>query len=116
MLFRSLTWVILRLIGGVVTVPIAEELAFRGFGLRRLISSDFESVPWKSFTWTSLLISSLLFGAMHGERWLAGTAAGILYALAMRWRGRLGDAILAHAVTNGLLAVWVLAFGRWELW
>lgn len=112
----SLTWIILRLIGGVVTVPIAEELAFRGFGLRRLISSDFESVPWKSFTWTSLLISSVLFGAMHGERWLAGTAAGVLYALAMRWRGRLGDAILAHAVTNGLLAVWVLAFGRWELW
>ena len=112
----ALTWIILRLIGGVVTVPIAEELAFRGFGLRRLISADFESVPWQAFTWTSLLISSVLFGVMHGERWLAGTAAGILYALAMRWRGRLGDAILAHAVTNGLLAVWVLAFGRWELW
>ena len=53
---------------------------------------------------------------MHGERWLAGIVAGMLYALAMRWRGRLGDAVVAHAVTNGLLAVWVLVFGRWELW
>ena len=112
----SLTWIVLRLIGGVVIVPVAEELAFRGFGLRRLISADFEAVPWQAFTWASLLISSLLFGVMHGERWLAGTAAGILYALTLRWRGRLGDAVVAHAVTNGLLAVWVLRFQHWELW
>ena len=112
----SFTWIVLRVIGGVVTVPIAEELAFRGFGVRRLIAADFESVPWRAFSWGSLLISSLLFGVMHGERWLAGIVAGMLYALAMRWRGRLGDAVVAHAVTNGLLAVWVLAFGRWELW
>ena len=112
----SFAWIILRVTGGVVTVPIAEELAFRAFGLRRLISADFDTVPWRAFTWPALLISSVLFGAMHGERWLAGTAAGILYALAMRWRGRLGDAIMAHAVTNGLLAVWVLWFQHWELW
>ncbi len=112
----SFTWLMLRLIGGVVTVPIAEELAFRGFGLRRLIDTDFEGVSWQAFTWPALLISSVLFGVMHGERWLAGTAAGILYALAMRRHGRLGEAILAHAVTNGLIAVWVLRFQRWELW
>ncbi len=110
------TWIVLRTIGGSVTVPIAEELAFRGFGLRRLMSADFEAVSWQAFSWTSLLISSLLFGVMHGDRWVAGTIAGVLYALAVRWRGRLGDAIVAHGVTNGLLAVWALGFGRWDLW
>ncbi len=111
-----LGWIMLRIAGGVFTVPLAEELAFRGFGLRRLVSVDFDLVPWRVFTWTSLLISSLLFGLLHGDRWLAGTVAGVFYALAMRHRGRLGDAILAHAVTNALLAFWVLWFGRWELW
>ena len=109
-------WILLRLAGGVLVVPIAEELAFRGFGFRRLVDADFELVSWQAFSLSALLISSLLFGLMHGDRWIAGTAAGIVYALAMRWQGRLGDAILAHAVTNGLLAFWVLWFGRWELW
>jgi membrane protease YdiL (CAAX protease family) len=36
---------------------------------------------------------------------VAGAAVGILYGLAARRRGRLGDAVLAHAVTNALLAV-----------
>ncbi len=111
-----LSWIVLRIVGGVVTVPIAEELAFRGFGWRRLIASDFEDVSWRAFSWTALLVSSLLFGLMHGERWLAGTVAGLAYGLAMRWQGRLGDAIMAHAVTNALLALWVLWLGHWELW
>ncbi len=112
----SLAWIAFRLLGGVVTVPIAEELAFRAFGLRRLISPDFDSVPWRRFTWPALLISSILFGLMHGDRWLAGAVAGALYAAAVQWRGRLGDAVVAHATTNALLAVWVIAFGRWDLW
>jgi exosortase E/protease (VPEID-CTERM system) len=112
----SLTWIVLRTIGGVLTVPMAEELAFRGFLLRRLIHEDFEAVSWRALTSASLLVSSVLFGLMHGERWLAGTAAGVLYALAMRWRGRLGDAVVAHAVTNAMLALWVLGRGRWDLW
>lgn len=109
-------WIALRVLGGVVTVPIAEELAFRAFGLRRLISPDFDSVPWRRFTWPALLISSLLFGLLHGDRWLAGAVAGALYAALVQWRGRLGDAVVAHATTNALLAVWVIAFGRWDLW
>jgi len=111
-----LAWIAVRIVGGVFTVPLAEELAFRGFGLRRLVDADFDRVPWRVFTWTSLLVSSLLFGLLHGERWLAGTVAGVAYALALRREGRLGDAVVAHGVTNALLAVWVLGFGRWELW
>jgi membrane protease YdiL (CAAX protease family) len=33
-------WIVLRALGAVVTVPIAEELAFRRFLLRRLVSAD----------------------------------------------------------------------------
>ena len=114
--FWRTTWIVFRIAGGVIAVPIAEELAFRGFGLRRLIAEEFEGVSWRAFTWTSLLASSLVFGLMHGGMWLAATLAGILYALTMSWRGRLGDAVAAHATTNALLAAYVLWSERWDLW
>jgi membrane protease YdiL (CAAX protease family) len=43
------TWITLRVLGAVVTVPLAEELAFRGFLMRRMVSRDFESVPFGAF-------------------------------------------------------------------
>jgi CAAX prenyl protease-like protein len=99
-----------------ITVPIAEELAFRGFLIRRLMSADFESRTLREFTYISILISSVAFGLMHGDRWIAGTVAGALYAAALVRRGRIGDAVVAHATTNALLAAWVLYSGRWGLW
>lgn len=111
----SIVWLVFRVVGSVVTVPIAEELAFRGYLTRRLITADFESIPPGRMTWWSLLLSSIVFGALHG-RWFAGTLAGIAYAFAYRRRGELTDAVVAHGVTNGLIAITVLATGAWSLW
>ena len=33
-------WLALRILGAIVTVPIAEQLAFRGLLYRRLVSAD----------------------------------------------------------------------------
>ena len=97
-------------------MPVAEELAFRGFLIRRLLSPYFESLSPREYSVAAVLISSLLFGLLHGERWLAGTFAGLFYAVAFLRRGRIGDAVVAHATTNSLLAAWVLANGKWHLW
>jgi membrane protease YdiL (CAAX protease family) len=61
------------------------------------------------------VISSAAFGLLH-ERWFAATLCGGLYALAAWRTGRLRDAVVAHAVTNALIAAVVLASGRWGLW
>ena len=108
-------WLAFRTLAAVTTVPIAEELAFRAFLIRRLVSADFESLSVKSFSWVSLLISSVAFGLLHGDRWLAGTLAGLLYSRAFL-RGKFGGAVIAHATTNTLLAGLVLHSGRWDLW
>jgi exosortase E/protease (VPEID-CTERM system) len=108
-------WLICRVLGSVVTVPLAEELAFRGFLIRRLQRADFQQVPSASFTWLSFLASSVLFGLLH-DRWIAGIMAGMFYALALYRRGRLADAVLAHATTNALIAAYVLVSGSWSLW
>jgi len=79
--------------------PLAEELAYRGFFTRRLISADFDTVPSGRFTWTSFAVSSPAFGVLR-DRWLEGTMAGMLYALLCYRRGLLGDAVAAHATTD----------------
>ena len=112
----QIIWIFLRTLTAVLAVPIAEELAFRGYLLRLLQSRDFESVSPRAFTWFALAVSSLAFGLMHGNFWLAGTLTGLLYGLAVIRTGRLGEAIVAHATTNALLVVFILAFDNWHLW
>ncbi len=113
--FAAGAWLVLRLFGSVVVNPIVEELAFRGYLIRRFTTADFESVLFTSITFLPALLSSIAFGLLHG-RWLAGTLAGLAYAWALHRRGELSDAIVAHATTNALIAIAVLGAGAWGLW
>ncbi|MGO9777266.1 MAG: exosortase E/protease, VPEID-CTERM system [Terracidiphilus sp.] len=115
-------WIAFRVAAAVITVPIAEELAFRGYLARRFISREFDSVSFSSLTVLSICLSSAVFGLEHMKNlmdWqhlLLGTVAGLAFAAALRWRGRMGDAVVAHAVSNLLLAAWVLGLGDWAQW
>ncbi|MGZ4999484.1 MAG: exosortase E/protease, VPEID-CTERM system [Methylomonas sp.] len=108
-------WLVFRALGSVIAVPLAEELAFRGYLIRKLIAKDFENIPLGQFSWLSFILTSVLFGLLH-ERWLAGTLAGMSYALAIYRRGQMGDAVIAHMTTNALIAIFILTQGRWSLW
>jgi exosortase E/protease (VPEID-CTERM system) len=114
--FGRVIWVASRTLAAVVTVPIAEELAYRGYLMRRIKAADFESLSLADAGWMGLLVSAVLFGVSHGSMWLPGFATGILYGwLAMR-TGRLGEAIVAHATTNALVAAAVIWGQQWQLW
>jgi exosortase E/protease (VPEID-CTERM system) len=108
-------WLVARVVGAVVIVPLTEELAFRGFLLRRLVSAEFWDFEYAAAARrpVAVVLSSLVFGALHGA-FIAGTLAGIAYALVLRLRGRLGDAIVAHAITNALLVLYTLLTGDWS--
>jgi exosortase E/protease (VPEID-CTERM system) len=110
------SWILLRIVAAVITVPIAEELAFRGFLIRRLMLADFDSIGPRQYTMFAVVVSSVAFGLLHGHQWAAGIAAGLLYAWAFLRKGRIGDAVVAHATTNALLAIYVLRFQQWHLW
>jgi exosortase E/protease (VPEID-CTERM system) len=86
--------------------PVVEELAFRGYLMRRFASAHFEKVPPARSGLLGIAVSSVLFGTLH-PAWHAGIAYGLLYALAYLVRGRLADAMLAHAASN-LALVWIL--------
>jgi exosortase E/protease (VPEID-CTERM system) len=107
-------WISVRLAGACLVIPAVEELAFRGFLLPWLVRPDFEAPP-RAWTWTAVVASSLAFGAVH-QHFVLGALAGGAFAAARLWRGRLGDAVLAHALANAGLAAAVLLGGRWDLW
>lgn len=111
-----ITWIAFRVTAAVITVPIAEELAFRGHLVRRLMARDFDQVSFSHLTLLAIGLSSLAFGVMHGQHWLVGIVAGLAFSLILRHRGRMGDAVVAHAVSNLLLAAWVLTRSDWGLW
>lgn len=109
-------WIAFRVAAAVVTVPIAEELAFRGYLARRLVNREFDSLPFSAVTALAIALSSLAFGFMYGRQWIAGIAAGLVFAGLMKWKGRLSAAIAAHATANLLLAIWVISRGDWAQW
>ncbi len=113
---ERMMWISFRVAAAVITVPIAEELAFRGYLMRRFVGADFESVRFGQVGATALLLSSLLFGIEHGSMWVPGVLAGLIYGGLLMRTNRFGEAVAAHATTNALLAVYVLLFAQWQLW
>lgn len=99
-IWLAATWLLVRALGSVVVVPIAEELAFRGFLARVLISKGrFESVGLREFRPLAFSVSSVTFGLMH-ERWLAAFLAEAVYALLMYRTTGLSDPIAAHSAST----------------
>jgi CAAX prenyl protease-like protein len=84
--------------------------------MRWLISANFESIPLGTWSARAFWIVAILFASEHGPYWDVGLAAGAIYNWWMLRTGKLGDLILAHAVTNACLAVYVVWSGRWEYW
>jgi len=110
-----IAWIVIRVLGSSIVVPVLEELAFRG-GLQRLIArAGAAHLGPVAAMVVAVALSSLAFGLMHADI-LAATLAGVAYGALAAWRGRIGDAIIAHAVTNFLIAIHVLALGEWSYW
>jgi exosortase E/protease (VPEID-CTERM system) len=109
-------WIGCRAAAAIITVPIAEELAYRGFLMRRIVSSRFDSVALQSVRWPPIVISAAVFGIMHGSLWFPGIVAGAAYGAVAVRTGKIGESVAAHATTNTLVAIQVLLLGQWQLW
>jgi CAAX prenyl protease-like protein len=104
-----------RIVGAALVVPIMEELFWRSFLQRWLQTSDFLSLDPAKVGLKALFIASALFAVEHFQ-WLAGLIAGLAYGwLYIRTRN-LWSPIIAHAVTNGVLGIYVVNTGYWRFW
>ena len=103
-----------RLAGIALVVPIMEELFWRGFLMRWLIKEDFTSVPLGTYRPFSFGITTVCFAAVHGPEWPLAVIVGVLYGAWFVRTKKLGDIMLAHGVTNLLLALYCLLTNDWH--
>jgi CAAX prenyl protease-like protein len=111
----ALSWclIVARVIGMTFIVPPLEEVFFRSFLYRYAVKKDFLSVPLNFFHPLAFGAAVVLFALEH-QQWLPGIISGIGYQLLVLKKNRLGDAISAHAITNLLLALWVVWKSAWN--
>jgi CAAX prenyl protease-like protein len=105
-----------RSVRAIVFVPVLEELFWRGFLMRWWIDARFTTIPLGTYTPSSFWVTAVLFASEHGPFWDVGLMAGLAYNLWMIRTKSLGDCILAHAVTNGLLCWYVIQMKQWQYW
>ncbi len=109
--------VIVRFIRLTIVVPLVEEIFWRGYLLRYLVNEDFTKVPFGKFTWLSFGVVTLGFTFEHAQAdWPAAALAGMLYNLVAYRTRSLAACVVAHAVTNFALGLYVLRTGQWGFW
>lgn len=113
----ALDWplILVRWIGAALLVPVMEELFWRGYLMRWIEQVRFETVVPQSVGLKAIALSTFVFMLAH-TLWLAAIIAGLAYALLYVRTGKLWTAVLAHAVTNGVLGIWVVRTGQWQFW
>jgi CAAX prenyl protease-like protein len=93
----------------------AEELFWRGWLMRWIISKDWAGLEIGTFTTGSFLWVTLLFTMAHPE-WLAAAVWCVLINLLLYWKKDLWNCIVAHGVSNLCLAAYIMLYDAWYLW
>jgi CAAX prenyl protease-like protein len=105
-----------RIFRAVVIVPVVEELFWRAWLMRWLISPRFDKIPLGTYQTASFAIVAVMFALEHGPYWDVGLVTGVIYNWWMVRTRSLGDCILVHAITNACLCGYVVATRHWEYW
>ena len=107
--------VALRLSGAALVVPVMEELFWRSFLMRWIDCPAFLQMNPANTRLKAFAVTVVLFGFEH-NLWLAGIVAGAVYSLLYMRSQTLWSPILAHAVTNGMLGLWIISTNHWTYW
>jgi len=104
-----------RFWGLVVIVPVMEELFWRSFLIRYLTDQDFRKIPIGQYSAGAFWLVAGLSGLAHPE-WLVAVVASAAYSWLLGRTGSLFATVMAHAVTNAALGVYVLVSRDWQYW
>lgn len=116
----ALSWasqVVLRLAVATITVPIVEEIFWRGFLLRAFINWDrFERVPLGAFAWRAFIGTALLSCLQHPDNWGVSILCWLAWNGLMYWKKSLLCLMITHGATNLVLYLYVIRTGDWQFW
>ena len=99
-----------------VTVPIIEELFLRGWFVRFVEAPDWHRLALANIGWRGVVAAALYGAGTHPAEALAAIVWFSLVSWLMVKTGKFWNCVIAHAVTNFLLGVYVLTFEQWHLW
>ena len=102
-----------RFFGLVVVVAVVEEFFLRGFLMRYFLERDWWKSPFGTVNATAVVVGTVFPMLMHpGELLAAGVWFSMVTLLMIRTRN-IWDCVVAHAITNLLLGIYVVYSGEW---
>lgn len=116
------TFLGIRLLGMVIVVPVVEEFFLRGFLMRYCEDIDWDEIPIGEATWRGWAGILAYAAFSHVEVVAALVWFGMVTWMYLKTKN-IWDCVVTHAITNGLLAAFVLWTGfsnptaaTWALW
>jgi CAAX prenyl protease-like protein len=111
------SFVAMRVIGAVIVVPFMEELFWRDYLWRFTIApNNFKLAAVGEWDVKAFLVVSGAFALVHGHWWLTSIGWAMMVGALLAYTRSLGACIIAHGVTNLLLAGYVLWTHDWSFW
>lgn len=97
-------------------IPVAEELFLRGFVMRAVETENWHELPLSGIGrlgWGAAVAYAVL---THPGEMVAAALWFSMITVVMVRTGKFWNCVLAHAVTNLLLGIYVCYSGAWHLW
>lgn len=108
-------FLVIRFIGLALIVPVIEEFFLRGFVMRYLVHEKWWQVPFGTVTRAAVIAGTAVPMLMHPAELLASLVWFSMVTWLMIRTKSIWDCVVAHAVTNFLLGVYVVTFDQWQL-
>ena len=106
-----------RLARLIIVVPLVEEIFWRGFLMRYLIDEKFTSVGFGTFRPFSFFTVAILFMLVHSSvDWIPALLTGFLFNGVAVLTKSLWACVVAHAITNFGLGIYIMATKQWGFW
>ena len=105
-----------RLFGLVAVVALIEEFFLRGFLMRFVMDVDWWEIPVGRLSVEAVAACVVYAVLSHPAELFAAAAWFLLITLLAVKTKNIWDCVVAHAVTNLLLGVYVLVLGQWQYW
>lgn len=105
----------IRFVGLALIVPVIEEFFLRGFVMRFVVHPQWWQVPFGEVNRLAVIAGTAVPMLMHPGELLAALVWFSLVTWLMVRTRNIWDCVIAHAVTNFLLGVYVVLFDQWQL-
>jgi membrane protease YdiL (CAAX protease family) len=105
----------IRFVGLVAVASVIEEFFLRGFLMRFVVANHWWEVPMGTVSTAAIVVAVLVPMAVHPAEWVAAAVWFSMVTLMFVKTRNIWDCVIAHAVTNLLLGVYVVCTGEWQL-